>query len=46
MSRYWIVDGDKGNTVHMLELGQNDFEPERLSTALTRLLNEPAPELD
>jgi Uma2 family endonuclease len=44
--RYWIVDGDKANTVHMLKLGQNDFEPERLPTALTWLLNEPAPELD
>lgn len=43
--RYWIVEADKGNTVHMLRLGEEGYASERAPTSLNWLLNEAAPDL-
>jgi Uma2 family endonuclease len=41
--RYWIVDRDKANSVHMFRLVAETYERERDPVALAWLLNEPAP---
>jgi Uma2 family endonuclease len=43
--RYWIVDADKGNSVHMLSLTADGYQLERDPTSLSWLLNESAPDL-
>jgi Uma2 family endonuclease len=45
VNRYWLVEGDKGNTVHMLRLTAGSYEAEREPMSLTWLLNEVAPDL-
>jgi Uma2 family endonuclease len=43
--RYWIVDRDKGNTVHMLVLSDGEYVAEREPTSMAWLLNQPVPDL-
>jgi Uma2 family endonuclease len=43
--RYWIVEADKGNTVHMLRLDEAGYAPERATMSLDWLLNEAVPDL-
>ena len=45
MPRYWIVDADKGSTVHMYRLGSAGYEPEREPTQLAWLVNGAVPEI-
>ncbi len=43
--RYWIVDRDKGNTVHTFVLGDAGYTPDREPTSLAWLLNQSVPTL-
>jgi Uma2 family endonuclease len=45
VSRYWIVDRDKANSVDFLQLGADGYAPERETLSLAWLLNQPVPPL-
>jgi Uma2 family endonuclease len=45
VSRYWIVEADKGNTVHTLRLADDEYVPEREPMSLAWLLNDAVPDL-
>jgi Uma2 family endonuclease len=43
--RYWIIERDKGNSVHMYELTGGDYSPDRQPQSLAWLLSGPVPDL-
>jgi Uma2 family endonuclease len=43
--RYWIVDADQGNTVHMFRLARDGYTYEREPTSLAWLLNDAPPDV-